>query len=72
MDTELSEFLKSFRVDIDKNIQKATGANKNLYKGNREMAIVRTKLQEAKMWLGKVMEENDSPLPQEFRDEFKG
>lgn len=39
--------------------------------GAREMALVRTKLQEAKMWVGKVLEANGNPLPEEFRDEAK-
>ena len=34
----------------------------------REAAIVKTKLQEAKMWLGKVLEEMGSELLHEFRD----
>jgi len=38
-------------------------------RGMREMAIVHTKLQEAKMWAGKVLEELGSELPAEFRDE---
>lgn len=38
-------------------------------RGARELAIVHTKLQEAKMWTGKVLEELGSELPVEFRDE---
>ena len=37
-------------------------------KGAREIALVRTKLQEAKMWAGKVLEEIGDPLPAEFAD----
>lgn len=37
-------------------------------KGGREIAIAHTKLQEAKMWIGKVLEELGSELPAEFRD----
>jgi len=40
-------------------------------KGKREISIVYTKLQEAKMWAGKVLEELGSELPKEFRDEAK-
>lgn len=40
-------------------------------KGKREIALVHTKLQEAKMWCGKVLEEMGSELPVEFRDEAK-
>ena len=39
--------------------------------GARELALAHTKLQEAKMWCGKVLEELDSPLPEEYRDEAK-
>ena len=34
----------------------------------RCIAIVRTKLQEAKMWSGKVLEAQNKPLPKEMRD----
>ena len=40
-------------------------------RGARELAIVHTKLQEAKMWTGKVLEEMGSELPAEFRDEIQ-
>lgn len=36
--------------------------------GKREIALTYTKLQEAKMWTGKVLEEMGSELPAEFRD----
>lgn len=35
----------------------------------REMALVRTKLQEAKMWAGKCLEAVGAPFPAELRDE---
>lgn len=63
------EDLHDFRTYIDVAIKQAKGAISNLQGGQREMALVHTKLQEAKMWIGKVLEENDSPLPAEFRDE---
>lgn len=37
-------------------------------KGKREFALVYIKLQEAKMWTGKVLEELGSELPKEFQD----
>lgn len=37
-------------------------------KGKREVALVYTKLQEAKMWMGKVLEELGSPFPKELSD----
>lgn len=39
--------------------------------GGRELSLVITKLQEAKMWAGKILEELGKPLPEEFRDEPK-
>jgi len=37
--------------------------------GGREVSLVITKLQEAKMWAGKILEELGSELPKEYRDE---
>lgn len=58
-----------FRKMIDGNIQIA---EKMLAKTNqkwmRELSLVRTKLQEAKMWAGKILEVMGSELPAEFRD----
>ena len=34
----------------------------------REMALAYTKLQEAKMWVGKCLEQLGSELPKEFQD----
>lgn len=40
----------------------------NGLKGGREAALAYTKLQEAKMWLGKILEELGSPFPPELAD----
>ena len=40
-------------------------------KGKREWALVYTKLQEAKMWAGKVLEELGSELPAQYQDKTK-
>ena len=37
-------------------------------KMQREIALVYTKLQEAKMWAGKCLEQIGSELPKEFQD----
>ena len=37
-------------------------------KGGREFSLAYTKLQEAKMWLGKVLEELGSELPAQYTD----
>jgi len=40
-------------------------------KGKREWALVYTKLQEAKMWAGKILEELGSELPAQYQDKAK-
>lgn len=65
------------RKEIDGCIKKAQErANCNFGKvmgavGKRENALVITKLQEAKMWAGKILEEMEAPFPEELRDEAK-
>jgi hypothetical protein len=62
--------IKQFRVDTDALIQRSENylnAPEKM-KGAREMALVRTKLQEAKMWLGKVLEAAGTPFPAELAD----
>lgn len=61
--------IHEFRRQIDALIQ-AAGKMKDSRpeKGRREIAIVYTKLQEAKMWAGKVLEELGSPFPKELAD----
>lgn len=65
--------IKDFRKSIDAQIQRAeqyldtTGAPGPM-KGAREMALVRTKLQEAKMWAGKILEVVGNPFPAELAD----
>lgn len=60
-----------FRKNIDAVIQIAeldlSRLTPNDHYG-REMALVRTKLQEAKMWAGKILEVMGSELPEQFRD----
>ena len=73
------EDLHNFRKEIDANIKKAQGFANGYFvsggstKGKRENALVITKLQEAKMWVGKVLEETeiDSKFPEELKDEAK-
>ena len=69
------EKMHDMRVKIDSVIQYASAVKNDqrpeYSKGKREIALVYTKLQEAKMWCGKVLEEMGSELPIEFRDEAK-
>ena len=71
MEPNVQDRMHDFRKAIDALIQTSerelaheefNGAPK------REMALVRTKLQEAKMWVGKCLEVLGSQLPAEFRD----
>lgn len=62
-----TEELHQFRKEIDALIKKAKASTNNIL--GREMALVHTKLQEAKMWAGKCLEAIGSELPKEFRDE---
>lgn len=39
--------------------------------GGREVSLVITKLQEGKMWAGKILEAVGSELPEQYRDEAK-
>ena len=69
---EFSDFVadvKDFRVQMDAAVQRAeTWLAKPQRYGQREMALVRTKLQEAKMWAGKILEAAGNPFPAELAD----
>lgn len=66
--------VKQFRKEIDVNINKAeqmlTSYPTELQhiSCGREISLVRTKLQEAKMWAGKILEVLGSPFPKELAD----
>lgn len=40
--------------------------------GSRELSLVKTKLEEAKMWAGKELGNIGLELPEQYRDEGKG
>lgn len=75
------ELVKQFRKDVDalivrseymmgrddKNADDATVAFIRDCSA-REVALVRTKLQEAKMWAGKILETMGNPFPPELAD----
>lgn len=64
-----NEEIHEFRKEIDALIVKAESditPEKPPY--IREMSLVRTKLQEAKMWAGKCLEVAGSPFPKELAD----
>lgn len=65
--------IKDFRKAVDALIQRAelyldTSNGIPPMMAAREMALVRTKLQEGKMWLGKVLEVVGNPFPAELAD----
>jgi hypothetical protein len=66
------EKTKDLRVKIDKLIQYAKqqrdDTRDDYSAGKRELALVVTKLEEAKMWGGKVFEAMGRELPQQFAD----
>ena len=67
---EKEETIHNFRVEIDSVIKKAQKLQSEIGKeaGGREISLVVTKLQEGKMWAGKILEAIGSELPVEFQD----
>ena len=70
------EEIHTFRKLIDSCIQVSKMYKNSMFGlpygvGQRENALVLTKLQEAKMWCGKILEEVGSPFPENLRDEAK-
>ena len=67
------EKIHDLRKKIDAKIQYVSSLKndkrEDYQKFSREIALVFTKLQEAKMWAGKCLEAIGSELPKEFRDE---
>lgn len=57
--------VKDLRVQIDAVIKRIESE----FAPSRELALVKTKLQEAKMWAGQELGRMGSSLPAEFRDE---
>lgn len=64
-----NEDIHTFRKQIDALVQCAARMKDSRpEKGGREVTLVHTKLQEAKMWAGKILEELGSPFPKELAD----
>lgn len=70
---DLISATKALRVSIDASIKEARAVAQMINRGNggREVALVITKLQEAKMWAGQALGEYGHKLPEEYRDEAK-
>ena len=69
--SDLEGSLHDFRKEIDACIKRAAEI-KQTQTGSpigREISLVYTKLQEAKMWAGKCLEAVGAPFPAELRDE---
>ena len=64
------EAIHTLRKDIDARIRDAQNfqAEMGHTPGGREIALVVTKLQEAKMWAGKILEALGTPFPPELAD----
>lgn len=59
---------KALRVEVDKALQAVQVASAR--KPGRAISLAVTKLEEAKMWLGKRFEEIGRELPEEYRDKY--
>ena len=72
MEYPVVDNIKSLRLEIAKATQLAQ-KYKEVHGSEmgREISLVITKLQEAKMWAGKCLEVIGNTLPEEFRDEPK-
>jgi len=65
-----NEDIHLFRKNIDAVIQAAQSLQNQIGRNNggREISLVVTKLQEGKMWAGKILEAFGSPFPKELAD----
>lgn len=64
--------IKALRVEIDALVQKVKAkADERPAKGGAEFTLSFRALQMAKMWLGKVLEEQGNPFPAELADKAK-
>jgi len=63
--------IKELRVGLSCKVEEMTSILNLLERGDgaREIALARTKLQEAKHWAGEALGELGYKLPQEYRDE---
>jgi type IV secretory pathway VirB10-like protein len=62
--THTEQDVRQFRQDIDSLVQRLT----TVFSPSRELAIVRTKLQEAKMWAGQELSNIGVELPVQYQD----
>jgi hypothetical protein len=76
--TDPNLLIDTFRQEVDAVIKKCEEIQRMLSSGTtpnpelmRCLALVRTNLQQGKMWGGKCLEAMGSQLPIEFRDEAK-
>ena len=60
--------VKELRVKVDAVMEEVKGKIKQVPMGQAEMTLSWRNLQQAKMWLGKVLEELGSPFPKELAD----
>ena len=60
--------VKDLRKKVDAIMEEVKAAIERVPMGKAEMTLSWRKLQEGKMWLGKVLEEMGSPFPPELAD----
>lgn len=61
------EQVRDLRIAIDSVIKDVESLA-----GSRELSLVKTKLEEAKMWAGKELGNIGVELPEQYKDEGKG
>lgn len=66
----MEETIHGLRKQIDAVIQASQSVQSQIDRGpgGREISLVVTKLQEGKMWAGKILEALGSELPEQYRD----
>ena len=65
---EHHDLVHGLRKEVDAVMMKVKEAIQQVPQGQAEMTLAFRKMQEGKMWLGKVLEELGSELPAEFQD----
>lgn len=68
METKVHDLRKQIDAVIQMTQDLQNESRTTTTSGQREFALTHTKLQEAKMWAGKILEAYGSPYPEELAD----
>lgn len=70
MQIDINAIIHGVRQHIDADMVEVEFLSEKIDRGlgGREVALARTKLKEAKMWLGAALEQRGSELPAKYRD----